>query len=110
MHPIVFSQFHQLKRSMGWQLLIILFLSAVLQSIIGLPAVLLLLSPAGATAMGVALFSEEYGKGQHRFFYSMPISPVSIWCIKVLSGIVGMSLFVAVVLLPALFIDRPRVE
>src|SRR2546422_11734112 len=101
MHPIIFTEFHQSKRGLPWQLLIILLMSAFLQSIIGLPGVLLLLSPAGAAAMGVATFSEEYGKGRLRFFYSMPISPIGIWGIKVLSGIVGMSLFDAVVLLPA---------
>jgi hypothetical protein len=84
--------------------------SALLQSFVGLPAVFLFLSPSAAAAIGVGTLAEEYSKGQLRFFYSMPISPLGLWSVKVLSGIVGTSLFVAVVWLPALFIHRPLIE
>src|SRR5690349_11558357 len=104
MHPVIFSEFRKALRGMAWQLLIFLFISFVLQSVIGLPAILLGIAPAGAMAMGISIFSEEYNKGQLRFLYSMPISPRAIWYITVLSGIVGIALFVAVVFLPAFFI------
>src|SRR5260370_823252 len=110
MHPLVLSEFHQSKRGLPWQLLLSLCASAFLQGFLGLPAVLVLLSPTVAAAIGVSTLSEEYSKGQLRFLYSMPISPTGLWCIKVLSGIVGASLFVAVVLLPALFIDRTLIK
>ncbi len=110
MHPIVFSEWHQSKRGLVWQLLLLLCASSVLQYLFGPLGVLLLLSPAVAAGIGVGTLSEEYSKGQLRFSYSMPISPAGFWCVKVLSGIVGTSLVVAVVLLPALFLDRPTIE
>src|SRR5438309_6794196 len=110
MHPVVLSEFHQSKRGLPWQLLLSLCASALLQGLFGLPAVLVLLSPTVAAAIGVGTLSEEYSKGQLRFLYSMPISPAGLWCVKVVSGIVGASLFVAVVLLPAVFISRPLMK
>jgi hypothetical protein len=110
MHPIVFSELHQSKRGLPWALLVLFSASALLQSFVGLPAVFLFLSPSAAAAIGVGTLAEEYSKGQLRFFYSMPISPLGLWSVKVLSGIVGTSLFVAVVWLPALFIHRPLIE
>ena len=54
MHPIVFSEVHQSKRGLPWQLLLLFSVSAVLQYILGLPGVLLLLSPTALAAIGVA--------------------------------------------------------
>src|SRR5262249_17980028 len=54
--------------------------------------------------------AEEYSKGILRFFYSMPVSPRSFWCVKTISGIIGTCLFVTVVWLPALFMDKPLIE
>jgi hypothetical protein len=110
MHPIVFTEFHQSKRAVFWQLLLFLGASAVMQYFFGPLAVLLILSPAAAVGIGVGTLSEEYSKGTLRFFYSMPIAPAGIWRVKVLSGIMGASLVVAVVCLPALFMDRPYFE
>src|SRR5437868_1754403 len=107
MHPIIFTEFHQTKRGLPWQLLVFLLASTVLQYFLGPLAVLLLLSPLFGTAVGVGTLSEEYGKGQLRFLYSLPISPRALWCVKVLSGIIGTLLFVGVVLLPCLLISRP---
>jgi hypothetical protein len=108
MHPMVLSEFHVAKRGMAWQLLLLLSVSVALQWLMGLPGVFLLLSPTIA-AIGVASLAEEFSKGELRFLYSLPISPLAFWCTKVIAGVLGISLFVGAVLLPALFVGQPLI-
>lgn len=106
--PIVIAEYHQSKQSFFKVLVAFAVLALIVRlkmgSLGGLIAFVLLL-PHVALTIGVGTFSEEFSKGQLRFLYAMPVGPVGVWCVKFVSGIVGLLLFTGVA--AAMFLSYP---
>ena len=105
--PIMIAEYHQSKHSLWKGLVFFGGITLLLRLLGGSWAVLILLIavlPNLGLSLGHGTFAEEFTKGQFKFLFSLPVGRFSIWCVKFISGLLGLGVFATVIC--AVMFDR----
>lgn len=100
MRGIILAEFHQTLRSYPKAIATVaaaVILLRLFTGSFGSLLILLILLPNIAVGIGVGTLSEEYTKGQLRYLYGMSVRPIQLWIVKLVSGVMGVFEFAALI-------------